>query len=140
MCIVQMKRSVSCPSMVGNPSGVMKKSRSNTNLCALSMDVTPSPQIEMVQHAPSQAALGGRFMRHIQLHTLLKAPIHQVDMCLADANLDPSVLESTTISNNQSLREFALCIATPPEPELCEYPPTLQAWLTSRMRRDQENH
>jgi hypothetical protein len=134
-----MKRSVSSPAMFGNSMGTMKKSRSSTNLCALAAPVDAMPPHEMVQTAavtPPSAA--SKLAHHMQLYTLLKAPIHQVDMCLVDAKIPDVNLYDEKIVNNENIREFALCIATPPDVEVCEYPSTLQALFTSRARRTQE--
>lgn len=132
-----MKRSVSSPAMCGNSTGLMMKSRSSTNLCALAAPVDTMPPHEMVQTVASAQppSAASKLAHHMQLYTLLKAPIHQVDMCLLDAKLSDVDLNDKKAVHSEKIHDFALCVATPPDVEVCEYPPTLQALFTSRVRR-----
>lgn len=128
MNTLNMKRSVSCPSLTGYPSTTaMSKSRSSINLCAQALPVDMSPGVVV-----------DNVVQHVQLNGILRAPIHQFDMCLVEAELTSSqILTSRSSSSMGKLREFALCIATPPDaPEPIEVPSTLESWMISRGRRE----
>ena len=122
MNTVNMKRSVSCPSLTGYPTSTMNKSRSSINLSAQALPMDISPAI----------------VQHVQLNGILRAPIHQFDMCLVEAELTSSqILGSPSSPSMGKLREFALCIATPPDaPEPVELPSTLESLMVSRGRRE----
>lgn len=122
-----MRRSASSPSMhnaslVQQPSSMMKSSRSSMNLQALPPYVEPPPLV-------------ADMWKHVQIHSVLKAPSHVVDMCMMDVYGKPVQLETVLHTHNEKIQSLAYCIATPPEvegPEPQELEPIIARLRSSR--------
>ena len=104
-----MRRSTSSPSLpsLQQSQSMMKCSRSSTNLQALPNYIDPPP---IIQEA----------WKHVQMHSMLKAPSHIVDMCVMDIYGKPMDLSMMMGTHNEKVQRLAYCIATPPEVEAPE--------------------
>ena len=107
-----MRRSSSSPSLhnisLAQQQPNMKSSRSFTNLQALPTYIEPPPLIVET-------------WKHVQAHSMLRAPAHVVDMCMMDVYGKP--VDLTAVINtpkNEKVQRLAFCIATPPEVETVE--------------------